>query len=157
MICGVAEVHSFGPMRVTYEILSKNIELNGLANVRTYNKALGSSEGYTDLLNYRGGNMGASTLGFGGTDYPVTTIDALHLQKVDFIKIDVEGAQIAVLEGARETIRRCKPRIWIEMRASRGEADEGRAVLSGMGYQEEVVLNSNNFIFSPFWALAKAC
>ncbi|MBI4907703.1 MAG: FkbM family methyltransferase [Acidobacteria bacterium] len=46
---------------------------------------------------------------------PLTTIDAmveeLHLERVDFIKMDIEGAERRAVVGARETIRRHRPRM----------------------------------------------
>ncbi|MDF0643994.1 MAG: FkbM family methyltransferase [Nitrospira sp.] len=48
---------------------------------------------------------------------PVTTIDQLvrdhKLTKVDFIKMDIEGAEVPALHGARDTIQRYKPRMAI--------------------------------------------
>ena len=52
---------------------------------------------------------------FGTAELPVTTIDhlvaELGLPRVDFIKMDVEGANPQALEGARETLSRHKPRL----------------------------------------------
>jgi FkbM family methyltransferase len=48
---------------------------------------------------------------------PLTTIDLLaaelHLDRVDFIKMDIEGAEKQALSGATETIRRFRPRMAI--------------------------------------------
>src|SRR5690242_12326041 len=44
----------------------------------------------------------------------VVTIDSLGLPRLDFLKIDVEGMEIAVLRGARDMIARFVPRCWIE-------------------------------------------
>lgn len=45
----------------------------------------------------------------------VTTVDSLHLKNVGFIKVDVDGNEIAALLGARETIERDKPNILVEV------------------------------------------
>jgi FkbM family methyltransferase len=42
-------------------------------------------------------------------EVPVTSLDALEIDRVRVIKIDVEGHELAVLAGARQTIARCKP------------------------------------------------
>merc|ERR1712059_167380 len=44
----------------------------------------------------------------------VTTLDALHLGRVHFMKVDVEGALEAVLRGARQTIMRHQPLLAVE-------------------------------------------
>jgi FkbM family methyltransferase len=43
-----------------------------------------------------------------------TTLDSFNLNSVGFIKIDVEGHEIATVTGALETIERCKPTLLIE-------------------------------------------
>lgn len=52
-----------------------------------------------------------------GVEVPLTTIDKivadLGLDRVDFIKIDTEGAERHILAGAKETLRRWKPRLEI--------------------------------------------
>lgn len=44
----------------------------------------------------------------------VGPIDGLRLERVDWIKIDVEGHEEAVLRGAEDTIRRCRPKLLVE-------------------------------------------
>ncbi len=49
----------------------------------------------------------------GDTEIAVTTIDALKPDRVDYIKIDVEGAELRALRGAALTIRRCRPAVCV--------------------------------------------
>lgn len=60
---------------------------------------------------------------------PLTTIDRmvaeLNLPRVDFIKMDVEGAEVRALDGARATLERFKPRLAI---ATEHSADDERAI-----------------------------
>lgn len=46
---------------------------------------------------------------------PMRTLDSFALQNVGFVKIDVEGHELAVLHGAAETIHRWRPTILIEV------------------------------------------
>ena len=39
----------------------------------------------------------------------------MNIEKLDFCKIDVEGHQLQLLKGAKETLAKHKPMIWIEM------------------------------------------
>jgi len=52
-----------------------------------------------------------------GVKAPLTTIDKavveLHLERVDYIKMDIEGAEVRALEGARATVGRFHPRLSI--------------------------------------------
>ena len=47
-------------------------------------------------------------------EVPAERLDAFDLRSVGFIKIDVEGHEVAVLEGARATIRRERPSLVVE-------------------------------------------
>jgi FkbM family methyltransferase len=47
----------------------------------------------------------------------VATLDSYNFRNVGFIKIDVEGSEMEVLAGARETIRRDRPNMLIELLA----------------------------------------
>jgi len=50
------------------------------------------------------------------------SLDSYHLENVAFIKIDVEGHELCVLEGARDTIQRCRPMILAEVKVPNREA-----------------------------------
>jgi hypothetical protein len=43
------------------------------------------------------------------------TIDSYAFEDVDVIKIDVEGSELFVMEGARDTITRCRPAVQVEI------------------------------------------
>ena len=48
------------------------------------------------------------------TDVPVYTLDSFEFDGVDFVKVDVEGYELKVLQGALKTIDKYKPMIVIE-------------------------------------------
>jgi hypothetical protein len=54
---------------------------------------------------------------------PVTTIDVYagrnNIDKVDFIKIDVEGGELAVLKGGRNVLNKCRPIVMCELADTR--------------------------------------
>lgn len=67
---------------------------------------------------------------------PVITLDSLSLNNVTGIKLDAEGAEQEVLEGARQTLTRCRPvlSIEIEERHRAGSTRDVPALLAGLGY-----------------------
>jgi len=111
-------VVAYEPQAPIADLLARNLAANGLANVEVRRAALGGQRGilHVPKLDYRArGNFGGVALGDGdGEDVPVDTIDGLGLARVDLIKIDVEGMEAEVLDGAAETIRRCRPILYVE-------------------------------------------
>ncbi|HUP25442.1 MAG TPA: FkbM family methyltransferase [Thermoanaerobaculia bacterium] len=103
------EVWAIEPDPANIAFLGSNIALNELPRVRVVPAAAGASTGTVEL--YQGGTGVTSSLvrqsGLDSVRVPLVTLDSLRIETpVDLIKIDVEGAELAVLEGARETIRR---------------------------------------------------
>ena len=49
--------------------------------------------------------------GFQGRSPWLLLVEELKLDRVDFIKFDIEGAEHQALRGARETLRRLRPRL----------------------------------------------
>ena len=60
-------------------------------------------------------NASATYPDYQGVDVPMERLDDIYSGPCGFIKIDVEGHQQAVLDGAVETIRRCQPRMLVEV------------------------------------------
>ena len=42
------------------------------------------------------------------------TLDSFKLPRLDFVKLDVEGYECQILQGAKETITKCRPWMWVE-------------------------------------------
>jgi len=104
----------------TFQILQKNISLNKISNIVPINQAIYDSTGYQNLQIF-GDKSGMSSMVMNYEDksdsIKVKTetldrlVDNLKLKKVDWIKIDVEGAEYNVLKGAKQTISLNKERI----------------------------------------------
>ncbi|GAB4361967.1 MAG: hypothetical protein Kow0026_25430 [Oricola sp.] len=58
-------------------------------------------------------------------DIDVRTLDSFGFDDVDLLKIDVEGHELKVLRGARETIRECRPTILVEVEQRHLDFDMG--------------------------------
>ena len=121
------EIHTFEPQKKIFNILNKNINDNSLSNCKIYNCAVGHKttttmssmlyDGYDCKIEYDTNkilNYGGIGLGQNGEMVQMIHIDQLDLKACDYIKIDVEGAEILALIGAKNTIEKYKPIIWYE-------------------------------------------
>jgi FkbM family methyltransferase len=99
------KVYSFEPTPETFGRLLRNIERNQFAQIQPYNRALGNRNGETRLfvspIDDGMNSVFAPLNGAASIVVPLARLDdALPERKVDFLKIDVEGAESEVLEGA---------------------------------------------------------
>ena len=113
------QIFAFEPQRVLYQILCGNVALNEHNNVVALNAGLGAQSGtiLVPRLDYaRGGNFGGLSLGKWekGEEIPLRTLDSCGLKACHLIKIDVEGMELAVLEGAKSVIDEHKPLLYVE-------------------------------------------
>ena len=117
------EVWSFEPQEKLHGILSRNVERNNMADrVHVFKCGLGhegrdatmSSLDKVYDANQRGHNKGGLGIGEGGEAISIRTLDSLDLPGLDFLKIDVEGAEGLVIQGGAETIKKYKPVIFFE-------------------------------------------
>ncbi len=111
------KIYSFEPLEQTFEVLTKNIELNNLQDVVTIsNKGLSNENCKAKVRIFWERNVGGTSfMKDQNGEYDFVTLDSLNIpEKIDLIKIDVEGHEIEVLEGARETFYRNKPVVVIE-------------------------------------------
>lgn len=118
-------VHAFEPLPAAADQLDLNLELNpGVVAVTVVRAAVDAEAGEIDLLVPPGDSIPTSAslessfqpVWADTVRVPRTTVDeyASGLGRVDALKVDVEGAEPRVLEGARETLRSRRPVVFFE-------------------------------------------
>lgn len=107
------QVYAFEPDERNFECLEMNV--NPALMTSIHRIALSNQ---SSIMGYKRGtnNCGATRLSPEGNDgeVKVITLDSLGFTTVDFIKIDVEGMEKQVLEGANNTLRTCRPVVYVE-------------------------------------------
>ena len=115
--CAMAErfdrVIAFEPAPDTWACLVRNIADHD--NIEAMNYALGNAAKMVSVGDdaSRPGNTGARFVREGNS-VPMVRIDDMALADVDLLKLDVEGHEYFALQGATETIARCRPVVIIE-------------------------------------------
>lgn len=113
------KVYAFEPQRLVFQTLCANIALNSLENVYCYQKAVSSKkdELYIPDVNYnKEGNFGGISLQKAGKEkVDVVKLDKfLNLSDLKLLKVDAEGMELEVLKGAKKTIKKHKPFLFVE-------------------------------------------
>lgn len=120
----LCKVHAFEPIPKTYSFLERNIKLNGVKNVTSHHFGLSNERKDLTFYFYPEGGVNASSANLSGrSDAELVTCHVERLDDfvnannlhVDFIKCDVEGAELLVYQGAMETLQRDKPIVFTEM------------------------------------------
>lgn len=111
------KVYAFEPESVNYSILSKNIESSGMFNAHIFQSAVGNSNKKVKLEkskeNYGDHKIGSAKQNR-GEEVDMVKLDDAVMEKVDVIKIDVQGWEPAVIEGAKKIIKKYRPVIIME-------------------------------------------
>lgn len=112
----VETVAAFEPDPFNADLLRRNAALNKAGKVAVNQSAVGAHAGLATLYHYRGTNYGRHNLltdyGYGSSQVPMTDLDTaldrmgLGERRVLVLKIDVEGYEPAVIEGAARTLER---------------------------------------------------
>lgn len=142
------EVHAFEPVAVHRGCFTRNIEA---ANVTLHACALGAESGYVSIRTEPTSSGDSRVDGIG--DIPLKTLDSFALKDVDLIKIDTEGYELMVLNGALATIERCQPVIVVEQKpghAKRYGLGDTAAVpfLQNLGYRVAKELSGDYLMVS---------
>lgn len=120
----IEKCYSFEPVSGIFAKLKRHCSVNSVeSKVSLHQCALGDSNGSIELHTFPDlphGHSSISTLGrdnYVTCQAPMFTLDTFisdrSLSKIDFIKMDVEGAEMLVLKGAGEFLRRTDPPIWV--------------------------------------------
>lgn len=125
------KVYSFEAQRILYNQLCGTLALNGIENVFTENAVVGAKHDLIDAPKYdyngylefgcvyfcpqtKQGRM-AQEVQASTEKVRVVPLDAYNLSNIGLIKIDVEGMELEVLNGARKTIQDNRPILHIEI------------------------------------------
>lgn len=117
-------IHAFEPIPKTFGYLNENIKLNGIKKIKTNNFGLSNEDKEVIFFYYKEGSGNSSLVNLSnasGTEeinskvYKLDNYIKNNNLSVDFIKCDVEGAELFVFEGAMETIKKQKPIVFTEM------------------------------------------
>jgi len=131
-------VYGFEPMPKSHDLLVQNIKLNNINNATVFLKGLSNKihdTKYQWICHNNPGGSGLENNVYG--DLPkirnsindtipvnLVTIDSLNLDKLDFIKLDIEGYETYAIEGGINTIKKFKPVITLEVfKSHNGDSD----------------------------------
>jgi FkbM family methyltransferase len=153
-------VIAFEPVDLVAERLQAHVTWNGLAQVAVVRAGLADSRGTAPIFASTGHksdgeeNWGLNSLfGSDADQIPLqmvqlTTLDGYFdehkLDQVDILKIDIEGSELPCLKGARDTLRKFKPHLIIEIQNDSADAAGYSPAdildyLAGLGYRFECI------------------
>lgn len=126
-------VFAFEPNPIVYELLNKNLENNNFSHTKALNIGLSSKRAEHRLCIKDPNNLGSASVSISPPTNNDTTTAIIDIKVehgdeclqallkdegndkvVDFIKIDVEGHELEVLQGLEQTIRKDQPLIFME-------------------------------------------
>jgi FkbM family methyltransferase len=123
------QVHVAEARRLEFQQLCANLALNGLVNVHTYSSWLGRESGQANLSSLLP-NAGAN----GSERVNTTSVDRLGLEALHLLKVNEPGTLVALLAGADETMRRCRPNVYFRLGTTEQAVAEIK-VLKELGYR----------------------
>jgi FkbM family methyltransferase len=113
------EVHAFEPQRIIFQALCANLALNQCTNVFASQAAVGERVGSISVpslepsVRYNFGGVSLRGVTHGET-VPLITLDSLDLPACQLLKVDVEGMEVEVLNGAGQLIQTHRPIMYVE-------------------------------------------
>jgi FkbM family methyltransferase len=156
-------VHAFEPVAAHRRCFLKNVPLTEVdppdadlptppvAIVTLHAYALGATEGSVAIRTEQTSSGDSRVDGDG--DIPMRTLDSFDLEDVDLVKIDCEGYELFVLQGAEATLAKYKPVVIVEQKPGHaqkyglGERD-ALPFLKALGYRVEREM-AGDFICVP--------
>ncbi len=105
-----ARAIAFEPVPATFAVLRDNVRLNALTGVEVRNVAVGATSGLTRFTHSLGAMNRVAQSGEQSIEVPVDTLDHLLAgERPTVIKVDVEGFESAVIDGAHEVLAQTAP------------------------------------------------
>ena len=139
-------IKAFEPIPELFGILERNVAINELANVGAFNFALGRATGFGSPSSNAANRMMSEIIeGADADGIKIAALDDLGIEEADFVKIDVEGFTLGVLQGAQQTLQRLRPALFVEIFDR--DMDDCYSLLSAMGYQKVLDYPDYNYFF----------
>lgn len=115
------QVYAFEAGPEIYGMLKSNLIANDIQNVEALNVAV-SNKKDTVYFHHNTGNVGGSYVTATKDEHVTASVDAIRfdtwakqaLQRLDFVKCDIEGFEVKFLKGAKQTFKKYKPKLLIE-------------------------------------------
>jgi FkbM family methyltransferase len=132
-------VWAFEPTPQTARLLKRTLELNRFTQVHLVKQAVADRTGKVAFSLNPSSEMNAIDAGGAQAEVPCTTLDraaqAYAWNDLDFVKLDVEGAELAAIAGGEELFSRLSPLVMLEIKA--GSYADTRALqpLAAAGYE----------------------
>lgn len=155
-------VISFEADDYIFQILQKNIDVNQRHNIRAYLAAVYNTDGqvlYYPVQDFKRfssyGSYGIDPNAKNGRTVETITIDSLNITTpISFMKVDVQGSDLFVLEGAIETIKKNKMPILFEFEQQfqdefKTSFQDYLDFISSISYKVDSVINKINYLIVP--------
>lgn len=119
-------VYAFEPQSLMFSLLQANIFANGIKNIKALKFAVGEKDNVVismDALHYLDGDLQTNSGGLRVDHGDLTLgdlalsrrIDSFSFPKITFVKMDIQGAELEALRGAKDLIKRDRPILFIEI------------------------------------------
>lgn len=116
-VVAAGQVFAFEPQPLVAHCLATSLVLNEISNVRVLSLAVSKQSGFARMNFNAGGdagNFGSTALSLDGDLVPTMALDDMQIDRLALLKIDVEGHEWDVFQGAENKIRTCRPVIYFE-------------------------------------------
>ena len=114
------------------------LNMGGFENYSIYPVALGhkNMKGFLNVETDNSGNTNVHPTKSGNTE--IRTLDSFNFEHLDYIKVDVEGFEYNFLQGAVDTLNRCRPFVHLEMKSKnmRNSKDDFYRFMKNIGYSQ---------------------
>ena len=143
------KIYSFEPVEDFFKILKKNVEINQLKDkVKIFNIGLSNQKINGSISHYDPTNIGGTSIkqDLNG-NLMLDKLDNITFKDntIDFIKIDVEEHELEVLQGARETLLKYRPVVFVEIFSE--NKTKVHEYLTKLGYRLEKRFRDSNYLY----------
>lgn len=143
-------VVAFEPSLANASLLERNATVNGFDNISVIPAAVGDRDGWASFSN--ASSLKGKLQDAGEAQVPILSLDAWLTETgekpPEVLKVDVEGAEAAVLRGMRQTLHTHKPALIIELHDTNTEVAD---LLDEAGYRHQPIDHGASTRDAPWW------